>query len=93
MVYRKSICAAALVLSATFLAGPGRAEEKLPSVSGPANGTNVEPSAAVQKQTGGPSVISLALRQPSPVIGSVLSSGAPGVEGLPGGPSGRDARQ
>ncbi|HET6376007.1 MAG TPA: hypothetical protein VFF88_08145 [Methylocella sp.] len=93
MVYGKTLCAAALVLSASLLAGPGQTEEKLPSVSGPANGTNVEPSAAVQKQTGSPSVISIALRQPSPVIGSVLSSGAPGVEGLPGGPSGRDARR
>jgi hypothetical protein len=64
------------------------------SVSGPANGTNVEPSAAVQKQAvqsqmEGRSLFSRRKSLPLGILGAALAAGAPGVEGAPGTESGR----
>jgi hypothetical protein len=77
------------------LLSPVAAVAQMPdaSVSGPANGTNVVPSAAVQKQIERRSVSDLAKDQPSALMGSALAAGAPGVEGAPGAKSGRDPRR
>jgi hypothetical protein len=61
---------------------------------GPANGTDVEPSAAVQKQAiksrmEGRSVFYKPKVLPFGMPGAALAAGAPGVEGTPGTESGR----
>ena len=76
MVRRIASCAAA--------ADPPKA-----SVSGPANGTNVEPSAAVQTQAiesprEGRSVFYKPKVLPLGMLGAAPGPGAPGVEGAPG---------
>jgi hypothetical protein len=89
MVYRITLCATALV-SCLFLSATATPAQTLnASVSGLANGTNVEPSAAVQKRTEGRSVSGNATRPSPDLIGSALAAGAPGVEGAPGTESGR----
>lgn len=89
MAYRLTLHATAL-LSCLFLSvAAAAAQTPQSSISGPAMGTNVEPSAAVQKQSEGRSASSMA-RDPSLIFtGSALSAGAPGVEGAPGTESGR----
>ena len=52
------------------------------STSGPASGTNVQPSTAIQKETGR-----------SSVGGPSTAAGAPGVEGKPGAESGREPQE
>lgn len=52
------------------------------STSGPASGTNVQPSTAIQKETGR-----------SSVGGPSTGAGAPGVEGKPGAESGREPQE
>jgi hypothetical protein len=89
MVYRITLRAAALMSCLSLSATVAVAQTPNASVSGPANGTNVEPSAAVQKQNEGRSVSDIAKELPSSVIGSALAAGAPGVEGAPGTESGR----
>jgi hypothetical protein len=89
MVYRITLCAAALMSCLSLSAATAAAQTPEASVSGPANGTNVVPSAAVQKDTEGRSVSNIAKDQPSSLIGSALAAGAPGVEGAPGTESGR----
>jgi hypothetical protein len=90
MVRRITLYAAALgpILSLPGVAIAADAPEA--SVSGPANGTNVEPSAAVQKQAQsqmeGRSVF---FRSKILPFGAALAAGAPGVEGAPGTQSGR----
>jgi hypothetical protein len=89
MEYRITLCAMAL-MSCLFLPAATAAAQTLDaSVSGPANGTNVMPSAAVQKQSEGRSVSDIAKDLPSSFIGSAIAAGAPGVEGAPGTESGR----
>jgi hypothetical protein len=51
------------------------------STSGPASGTNVQPSTAIQKETGRSSV------------GGPTGGGEPGVEGKPGAESGREPQE
>jgi hypothetical protein len=93
MEYRISLCAAALMACLSLSSGTAVAQAPGPSISGPANGTDVVPSAAVQKQVEGRSAFSIINGQPSASMDSALAAGAPGVEGAPGGPSGRDARR
>lgn len=93
MVYRITLCAAALMSCLFLSAVTAVAQAPDGSISGPSNGTNVVPSAAVQKQTERRSVSDIENRQPSAIVGSALAAGAPGVEGAPGGPSGRDSRR
>jgi hypothetical protein len=85
---RKSITlsAAALVLS-LVLSGVAFAQEPY-SVSGPANGSNVESSTAVQKEDEGRSAI-VDSRRPDPETLRPRGAGAVGVEGSPGTQSGR----
>lgn len=89
MVYRITMCAAALVSSLFLSTAATPAQTVNASVSGPANGTNVEPSTAVQKQTEGRSVSGATMRTSPDTMGSALAAGAPGVEGAPGTQSGR----
>jgi hypothetical protein len=58
------------------------------SVSGPANGSNVEPSTAIQKENEGRSAI-VDSRRPDPETLRPHGAGATGVEGSPGTQSGR----
>ncbi len=67
--------ALSLCLGGMAFAQPG-------STSGPASGTNIQPSTAIQKETGR-----------SSVGGSSTGAGAPGVEGKPGAESGREPQQ
>ena len=95
MLYRISLCAAALVSCLSLSTAPAAAQTPEASVSGPANGTNVEPSTAVQKETEGRSYSGFRLdsgvvsRLPSTIKGSPVGAGAPGVEGASGTQSGR----
>ena len=89
MSYRISLCATALMSCLILSTVAASAQTPDASVSGPANGTNVVPSTAVQKQTEGRSVSNIAMEQPSSIIGSALAAGAPGVEGAPGTEFGR----
>lgn len=89
MVYRIALCAAALMSCLSLSTGAAVAEAPKASISGPANGTNVEPSTAVQKEMEGRSVSGITKRQASEFIASALAVGAPGVEGSPGTQSGR----
>ena len=90
MVYRTTLCAIAFV-SCLSLSAPAMSEgARDPSISGPANGSDVVPSSAVQKQIEGRSIYDIVNGQPSATMGSALAAGAPGVEGAPGGPSGRN---
>jgi hypothetical protein len=94
MTYRISLCAAALT-SGLVLSTAAFAQTPEASVSGPANGTNVKPSTAIQKQTEGRSYSGFRLdpdvasRLPSTIKGSPVGAGAPGVEGSFGTQSGR----
>jgi hypothetical protein len=93
MVRRITLYAAALgpILSLSGVAIAADAPEA--SVSGPANGTNVEPSAAVQKQAQsqmeGRSVFFRSKILPFGMLGAALAAGAPGVDGAAGTQSGR----
>ena len=90
MVYRITLRAAALI-SCLFLSVATAASPRhlmRPSLDR-RMGTNVEPSAAVQKQNEGRSVSGMAKDERSSFIGSALAAGAPGVEGAPGTESGR----
>jgi hypothetical protein len=95
MLYRISLCGAALVSCLSLTAATAAAQTPEASVSGPADGTNVEPSTAIQKETEGRSYSGFRLepgvasRQPSTIKGSPVAAGAPGVEGAPGTQSGR----
>jgi hypothetical protein len=70
VVARVGLCSIFLVLAESLAAEPG-------VVTGPASGSNVEPSTAIQKQQGS---------------GSPASAGDPGVEAKPGTEGGRDAQ-
>jgi hypothetical protein len=93
MVHRLALCAAALmscifiVISAVAVA----AEAPQWSVSGPANGTNIIPSTAYQKEGmfEGRSVSPVWSQQTAELMGSLIAVGAPGIEGAPGTESGR----
>jgi len=95
MLYRTSLCAAALASWLSLPATAAVAQASNASVSGPADGTNVEPSTAIQKATEGRSYSGFRLepgvasRPPSTIKGSPVGAGAPGVEGSPGTQSGR----
>jgi hypothetical protein len=90
MIYRMILCAFVLMSCLFLSAAIAMAQAPNASVSGPAMGTNVVPSTAVQKQTEGRSVSkSVIMDQPSSMMGSALSAGAPGVEGAPGTESGQ----
>lgn len=89
MKYHTTLRAAALISCLSLSAVAAAAQSSGASISGPANGTNVAPSAAVQKQIDGRSV-SVANRQQLEIIGGAMSAGAPGVEGARGAESGRE---
>ena len=95
MAYRISLRATALMSCLFLSVAAATAQTPNASVSGSANGTNVEPSTAVQKETEGRSYSGFGLEpgvaspQPSTLKGSPVASGAPGVEGSPGTQSGR----
>jgi len=95
MVYRITLCATVLMSSLFLFAAIATAQAPNASISGPANGTNVKPSTAVQKETEGRSYSGFRLepgvasRQPSTIKGSPVAAGAPGVEGAPRTQSGR----
>jgi hypothetical protein len=86
---------AAALMSCVSVSGMAfAADAPKPSVSGPANGTNVEPSAAVQTQAiesqrEGRSVFYKPKVLPFGMWGAALAAGAPGVEGARGSESGR----
>lgn len=89
MVYRITLCATVLMSSLFLFAAIATAQAPNVSISGPANGTNVKPSTAIQKETEGRSYSGFRLepgvasRQPSTIKGSPVAAGAPGVEGAP----------
>src|ERR1700730_2173363 len=95
MMYCITLYAAALVSSLSLSGMALAAEAPKASVSAPANGTNVEPSAAVQKQAlqsrilEGRSLFSIPKSLPGGILGGARAAGAPGVEGAPGAQSGR----
>jgi hypothetical protein len=89
---RVTLCAAALV-SCVSLSSVAVAASKV-SVSGPANGSDVEPSAAFQKraiesQTERRSVFYKPKVLPFGMFGAAPAAGAPGVERAPSTESGR----
>jgi hypothetical protein len=81
-----TLCAGALIFS-IVLSDVAFAQEPY-SVSGPANGSNVEPSTAIQKENEGRSV-TVDARRPDPETLRPYGAGAAGVEGSPGTQSGR----
>jgi hypothetical protein len=87
MAYRTSLCAAALL--AGLSAAAATAKAPIGSVSGPASGTNVIPSTALQKEmiTEGRSV-SPAAQKTGELMTALAGVGAPGIEGLPDTQSG-----
>jgi hypothetical protein len=87
MVYRITLCAAALMSCLALSVAAAKAQDPKGSVSGPANGTNVIPSTAYQKEGmfEGRSV-SPGMTQ---LMGSLVAAGAPGIEGAEGTQSGR----
>jgi hypothetical protein len=91
MVYRITLCAAALMSCLSLSVAAAEAQDPKGSVSGPANGTNVIPSTAYQKEgmIEGRSVSPLWSQQMAELMGSLVAAGAPGMEGLPGTESGR----
>jgi hypothetical protein len=94
MVNRVTLYAAALVSSLSFSGIAFAADAPKASVSGPANGTIIEPSAAVQRQAvetqmEGRKVFYKPKVLPFGMRGAALAAGAPGVEGAPGTESGR----
>jgi hypothetical protein len=93
-VYRTTLCAAALMSCLSFFSVAVAADAPKASVSGPANGINVEPSATIQKQAAdrqpeGPKVFYKPKVLPFGMWGAALAAGAPGVEGARGTGSGR----
>ena len=93
-MYRITLCVAALVLSLSFSSVAIAANAPKASVSGPANGINIEPSATIQKQAAhrqpeGPKVFYKPKVLPFGIWGAALAAGAPGVEGPRGTESGR----
>jgi hypothetical protein len=82
----KALSAGVLIFS-LVLSGVAFAQEPY-SVSGPANGSNVEPSTAIQKENEGRSAIVDSRRQ-DPETLRPHGAGAAGVEGSPGTQSGR----
>lgn len=89
MAYRIALSAGTLV-SALFLSGIALAQQ--PNPSGPAVGSDVTPSTAIQKETEGRSGAGEAPKQPSPEIGAPAAAGVPGAEGKPGSQSGQPAK-
>jgi hypothetical protein len=88
MMYRIALSAAALL---SCLALPAIASEvRAPAgfVSGPASGTNVVPSTAIQKQMFGEHATGQAATQPRAEVAALIAVGAPGVEGAPDTQSG-----
>jgi hypothetical protein len=83
----KSTALSAGVLIFSLLSGVAFAQEPY-SVSGPANGSNVDPSTAIQKENEGRSAI-VDSRRPDPETLRPHGAGAAGVEGSPGTQSGR----
>jgi uncharacterized protein YfaP (DUF2135 family) len=88
MEYRITLRAAALMSCLSLSAVAATAQSPDASISGPRAGTNVEPSAAVQKQFDDRSV-RVAERERVEIIGGAISAGAPGAEGGRGTQSGR----
>jgi hypothetical protein len=58
-------------------------------VSGPASGSNVIPSTAIQKQMFGEHATGQAATQPCAEIAALIAVGAPGIEGTPDTQSGK----
>jgi hypothetical protein len=75
----------AAICSCLFLAGPVLAEEAEGTTSGPAAGTDVMPSTAIEKQYEGRSTTA-----EEPPTGAPAAAGMPGVEGAPGTQSGAE---
>jgi hypothetical protein len=77
MAIRSFRYASGFFVLSSFLGGMAFAQQA-GNTSGPASGTDVQPSTAIQKETGR-----------SSVSGPSTGAGAPGVEGKPGAESGR----
>jgi hypothetical protein len=90
---RTTLYAATLMSCLSLSSVAVAADPPKASVSSPANGTNIKPSAAVQKQVKsqmeGRSVFYRPKVLPFGMLGAALATGAPGVEGAPGTESGR----
>jgi hypothetical protein len=90
MAYRASLCAAALVSCLSLSAVAVAAEAPKWSASGPANGANVIPSTAFQKEMfEGRSVSGPTAQNSAGLMGALVAVGAPGIEGAPDTQSGR----
>jgi hypothetical protein len=90
MVNRITLSAAALLscLSIPAVAADARPPEGI--VSGPASGSNVIPSTAIQKRMfEGRSVGVASPQQRANEMGALIAAGAPGLEGAPDTQSGR----
>jgi hypothetical protein len=77
---------AATLASALFFSGIALAEQ--PRSTGPAMGSDVTPSTAIQKGTEGRSSSGATPSQAAPDVGAPAAAGVPGAEGQPGTQSG-----
>jgi len=84
---KSTALSAGVLIFSLVLSGLAFAQEPY-SVSGPASGSNVEPSTAIQKENEGRSAI-VDARRPDPELIRPHGVGAAGVEGSPGTQSGR----
>jgi hypothetical protein len=84
---KSTALSAGVLIFSLVLSGVAFAQEPY-SVSGPANGSTVEPSTAIQKENEGRSAI-VDSRRPDPETLRPHGAGAAGVEGSPGTQSGR----
>jgi hypothetical protein len=90
MVHGKSISATALI-AFFLLAGPAIAQQSEGTTTGPATGSDVEPTTAIQKDYEGRSAAPQE-QQEQPGMAPPAASGMPGAEGQPGTQSGPAAR-
>jgi hypothetical protein len=89
MIYGKAFCATTLMAS-LLVSGAALAQQSNSSTSGPAAGTRVEPSTAIQKEYEHRSGSGTKLEEvPS---GAPAAAGVPGAEGSPGTQSGPAAK-
>ena len=84
---KSTALSAGVLIFSLVLSGVAFAQEPY-SVSGPASGSNVKPSTAIQKENEGRSAI-VDARRPDPETLRPHGAGAAGVEGSPGTQSGR----
>ena len=90
MASRISLCAGAIMSCLSLSAMAAVAQGPKASVSGPAFGTNVVPSTAVQKEMlEGRFASTVKPQQKAELMAAVVAAGAPGIEGAPDTQSGR----